>query len=428
MTEIVKDFPSFDGVLALKESGIKDIWVYLEGKYGIDRERLRGWFRREQERRNKNAEAVIAEDTSADSNPEKEFKAEKTMAFDDFGGVKSVSSKRILMMTEEQEKDVEYVLKAHGFNPSEWTVVNLISNFWEGLQKGGFNTTALYQSKLTVKPKSENKNITKEDVLAWYEEMGNTKALTFSEKEIVDSERMLLIPLADFHFGNGNNTHHMDDIVFQATKKLAQTDIDEIWIVNIGDLLHIDNYDGQTTAGTQVGTRGTIYNIWKTAVNELIYLISALRAQFKGVIRFSSVSGNHDRVNSFTAANALAFYFNHDEDILFDVDFEERKYYKYGNSTLGFAHGDIPNKNMQTVIQREAKHFYGETIFAYMFFGHLHHIFHQDKDGVIMYQLPSPTPVDEWHNQKAYTGSWRGTQMFLIDYQSGVEEIIYVAV
>lgn len=421
----VKDFPSFDGVLALKESGIKDIWVYLEGKYGIDRERLRGWFRREQERRNKNADAVMAEEVDETTISTPEMKAEKATSFDDDGNVKSISSKRIIMMTEEQEKDTDFVLRAHGFDPAEWVIVNLISNLWEGLQKGGAKTTAMYQSKLTVKPKSENKNITLEDIQEWYSELGLTKSLSSRIKvNKIQHERILLLPLADFHFGNGTLYEHVDNVIEAIISKLSTGDYDEVWMVNIGDLLHFDNYSGTTTAGTQVGARGKIFQAWKSAVQEVIQIIEAIKIYVP--VKFISVSGNHDKVNSYTAANAVALYFNADDDVEFDVEFEDRKYARYGNSVLGFAHGDIPNKNMQTVIQREARELYGETTHAYMFFGHLHHILHQDKDGVIMYQLPSPTPVDEWHNEKAYTGSWRGTQLFTLNMEYGIEEITYI--
>ncbi len=329
------------------------------------------------------------------------------------------------MMTEEQEKDTEFVLRAHGFDPAEWSIVNLISNLWEGLQKGGATTTAMYQSKLTVKPKTENKNITKEDVATWYSELGLKKSLSSKiQVSKTNYERILLLPLADFHFGNGTLFEHVDNIISTVVNKLATGDYDEVWIVNIEDLLHFDGYDGQTTAGTQVGARGKIYQAWKNAVQEVIQIISAIREHTN--VKFISVSGNHDRVNSFTAANAVALYFNDYDDVEFDVEFEERKYLRYGNSVLGFAHGDIPNKTMQTVIQREARELYGETTFAYMFFGHLHHIVHQDKDGVIMYQLPSPTPTDEWHTQKAYTGNWKGTQLFTLNAEFGVEEITYI--
>lgn len=43
----------------------------------------------------------------------------------------STTSSTTMQMTEEQAKDPEFVLRAHGFNPDDWDIVSARNNFWQ---------------------------------------------------------------------------------------------------------------------------------------------------------------------------------------------------------------------------------------------------------------------------------------------------------
>jgi hypothetical protein len=423
------DFPKYEAILKMKESGVKNVWVMLSEQTGINKEVLRAKFNREKSQRNAYESLLdvenIEDEVEAESEPTS--KIEEKYSYDSNGDISAVSSQRIIALSDEEKKSPDYVLEAHGFDPNLWVITNAINNYWGSPRPKDAGTRTLYQSKISIKPKSDKKEITQEDVSAWFSEIGMIKKLTHNgiiQKKQNGLGKMLLIPLADFHFGNKNPSSHMNDILAFVMEKFETESYDDIYIVNMGDILHVDGYSGQTTAGTQVGARGAYYDIWNEAVSSIIELIGSLKKL--APVHFSSICGNHDRVSSFTVANAVALYFNNDMDVSFDVSFEERKYFTYGSSVLGFLHGDIPAKNVSTLIQREAREMYGNSEYAYLFLGHLHHISVKDNDGVIVYQLPSPTPTDEWHEQQAYTGTWKGTQCFVIDSGYGVQEIWHI--
>ncbi|MCT3116249.1 helix-turn-helix domain-containing protein, partial [Leuconostoc lactis] len=74
----------------------------------------------------------------------------------------STTSSTTMQMTSEQAKDPEFVLRAHGFNPDDWDIVSARNNFWQqNSQENGL--IDLYQSKITVKPKSDDE-LTPQDI------------------------------------------------------------------------------------------------------------------------------------------------------------------------------------------------------------------------------------------------------------------------
>lgn len=425
-------FPSYEEVIELKESGIKDVWVYLSDKYGHNKDLLRARFNREKKRR-QDLEVMIDSDDSTDeksisstsnqgtSFQDMKFEGEEKMVYDDDGNVLSASSRRIIAMSNEEKKSPEYVLIAHGFDPELWVLSSAINNFWDAVRPDDLGTRKLYQSKITVKPKVEPNHITLEMIDQYFAEPKSAVKYRHVNKE--SSELTLIVPLTDPHFGN-DDVELTAERIFHLTKEVADRakgkNIGEIIIPAMGDILHFDNEHGSTTAGTPVGERGAYYKTWKIATDTVIEMVSMLRSV--APVRYIHISGNHDRVSSYTISKAVEYAYSNDTDVLFDTDFSERKYVEIGDNLFGFTHGDMNKKNLQTIMVREAREAYGRTENHYMLLGHLHHIASQDDGGVITMTLPSTTSTDFWHKKEGYLSSWRGTMCFLVDDIDGIVE------
>ena len=61
-------------------------------------------------------------------------------------------SDKLLRMSENQSKDVNYLLQAHGYDVNEWELINAKNNIWNVYSKED-KVQTLYSSKITVKPK-----------------------------------------------------------------------------------------------------------------------------------------------------------------------------------------------------------------------------------------------------------------------------------
>lgn len=418
-------YPTYEEVVELKKNETKNIWVYLSQKHNEDKESLRGWFRRESERRTKEAEEILLPIEEVDN----KTKVEESYSYDDKGKVKFVSSTRVIRMHEEDSKSVEFVLKAHGFNPNEWILVSCLNNYWQGLRPNDEGSATLYQSKITVKPKTEISEITFDDIESFFKNF-KSENTSFSDKIYFSkSKKKLIINIADAHFGNDTDGFSAKESIFKLVGEIKEKSkhllFEEIILINLGDLLHIDNYAGQTTSGTQVGERGSYYAIWEDALQTMIFAIDELKGISK--VKYVSISGNHDKVSSFSIGKAIEYYYKNDLNVSTDCDFQERKYIRIGNSIFGLAHGDLPSKNVPSILQREAREEYGKTKYAYMLLGHVHHVNITDKDGVIVSYLPSITPSDDWHKGQAYTGTWKGTFCYVVDDENGITDTWHIS-
>lgn len=424
------DYPTYEEILKMKEDGVKDVWVKLSQKYGKSKDSLRSWFNREREKRKAYETLLDTEELPEDSQvQEKRNIAEDDISYNDNGSLKYVSSVRLIKMHEENSKDSRFVLSAHGFNPDEWILINCKNNYWQGMRAKDAGSATLYQSKITVKPKNENESISIVQIENFFRDFKFEISKPLSPRKIGGySNKKLLINLADAHIGNYSDGFSAEQsirkLIDEVLVKSERMEFNEVILANLGDLLHIDNYAGQTTSGTQVGQRGNYPALWEEALKILIESIEKLKKISK--VRFISISGNHDKISSFTIAKSLEYFYKNDLMVETDCDFSERKYIQIGNSLFGFAHGDLPAKNIPSILQREAREMFGKTKYAYVLLGHIHHTNIIDKDGVIVTHLPSITPSDEWHKGQGYVGTWKGTLCYVIDEQDGISETWHI--
>ena len=106
----------------------------------------------------------------------------------------SWSSKRLMIMNEEQSKDSNFILNAHGFNPLEWQIVSLRNNIRQVISKQD-GVVTLYASFLTVKPIN---GLTKEQVEEFYKELIKKYPSPVVKKhDSVNDGVMLEIPIQD---------------------------------------------------------------------------------------------------------------------------------------------------------------------------------------------------------------------------------------
>ena len=112
----------------------------------------------------------------------------------------SWTSNMLLSMTEEQSKDSEYILKAHGFNSEKWQITSLRNSVRQVISKQD-GVITLYASYLTVKPISEN-GLSLSKIEKFFDNLDRNYSLpkiNIEQKVNYDGDSMLLIDIADLH-------------------------------------------------------------------------------------------------------------------------------------------------------------------------------------------------------------------------------------
>lgn len=347
------------------------------------------------------------------------------------------SSKRLLVMNDSESKNPDFILKAHGFEPSLWKIVSLRNNIRQVISKQD-GVVTLYASFLTVKPTTE---LTLSQINKFYDELiekdnrprinryTTTTAATNSNKVMVE------VPIVDLHFGKlsfsedvyepYNYNLAMDRfnyVIDDVIKNVTHLNIEKIIFPIGSDFFHIDNVNRTTTAGTQQDCDLSPQLIFKYGVECLIDGINKL-SQLAPVEVFC-VNGNHDFLTSYHAICSLWCYYHNNENVYVNRDTSPRKYIEYGNSLIGFAHGDKEKKRIEGIMQVEAREAWGRTIYKEFHLGHLHSEQVQETNGIIIRNLSSVTGTDLWHHNSGYVGAIKKSQTFVWDKEYGLKTII----
>lgn len=373
----------------------------------------------------------------------------------------SMSSSMLLKMTEEEAKNPEFILKAHGFDIDTWelascrnTVRQVVSKVVNQVDKDGklvdqytdkgkpvytTDVRTLYASYITVKPKKD-----KEISLAKIEEFFDRLDRNYSLPEIkrtkdyLNGDKMLLIDIADLHHnlqasmftsGDDYNCDIAEQLFFYVINDvLSRTknyDFDEIVFVLGGDLSTADYITNTTVKGTSQDNDLHYYEACERLYAMTIKAIDLLKDIAK--VNVILCVGNHDEVTCYKLAKYISAWFRDDERVNVDYTPLARKYYLYGKTLMCFAHDGKVNK-LPALIANEARQLWSQADTVEVFLQHLHteQVLMEDNN-IRIQRLPTISARSKWTSDKGYS-SKRQCKTFIFDKQDGLTDILYTPI
>jgi len=343
-------------------------------------------------------------------------------------------SDKLIRLSEEELKDVNFILKSHGYDSKEWELINAKNSMWNVSNKQeGLKT--LYSSKISVKPRVDT--ISLEEIQEHFENFTNNYKPRKVENSIINttSGKMLEIPIMDLHLGKlswnvetGENYdykiaeerffHAIDDII-QKTKCYKFEKI----IFPIGnDFVNFDNIEGNTTGGTRQDNDLRWQKVYLKAMEILVKAIDMLKEI--APVEVFYVAGNHDKTTSFYLTCYLNGFFRNNDKVDISLSPNVRKYIEFGKVLIGYTHGNLEKKRINGLMQIEAREAWGRTRFHEFHLGHLHSEQTKEENGIIIRNISSITSGDAWHHESGYVGAIRKAQAFIWDKEYGLESII----
>ena len=214
------------------------------------------------------------------------------------------------------------------------------------------------------------------------------------------------------------------DLLLQKTNELLEDivkyNIEKI-IVPVGsDFFHIDTLGGTTTKGTPQDCDGTFIQIMVEGQQLMVEFIDILRQVAD--VEVLLTAGNHDFKLSHVLLQYLGAYYRECEDVNVIKCHQFRQYFKYGNTLMGFTHGDSTKlQDLPFLMARESADLWSQTEHRAFFTGHLHHEMVKDYKGVKVFQMPSLSGSDRWHHNNGYEGSTRSLHAYVIHPTSGIK-------
>lgn len=314
------------------------------------------------------------------------------------------SSTVLCKLSDEQLKDPDYILKVHGYDSNSWELTSAKQTIWNNSLDN-----ELYSSKITVKPRvgfnwnEDNiKNIF--DRLKKHTEFNVSDYMTVVgiNEEIPAQDKMLLIGIADLHYGllardNLSEEYNMkiakerfNDIISDVIKRKSNDKSIEKVVLLIGnDFLSADNVQGTTSRHfTQQDQETNWYEIIESATEMLIEEIDKLRFFFPSV-EVVNVKGNHDEMSTFGIMQTLNAYYRGHKAITINTSCKFRQYIRYGTSLIGLSHNERV-QNVSKIMAAETGVDWGECKYKCFLMGHLHSRKEIGDDyGVDIYRLPS---------------------------------------
>lgn len=305
----------------------------------------------------------------------------------------SQSSSTTLQMTSEQAKDPDFVLRAHGFDPSEWDIISARNNFWQqNSQDNGL--IDLYQSKITVKPRKDN------SIQMAIERLTHEVKPLHVESHIDPSrQNNLVIPLADLHFGILKIDHIQDKIA--ELLDIISLGYKTIVIEEIGDTLHSDKINSTETVS---GTILEDVNMPNAIDEAMMFMETIVTEALKHAnsVYIKSVGGNHDFDMSYMF---MLWVKEHFKQAKVDVNNNYRTAYLLDHVLVSIQHGDVNKRIPGQILATEHKHMWGVASTVEIHTGHLHFDKTIDENGVILRQFSTPKPTDKWEKKNAFVGS-----------------------
>lgn len=315
----------------------------------------------------------------------------------------SQSSSTTLQMTSEQAKDPDFVLRAHGFEPSEWDIISARNNFWQqNSQENGL--IDLYQSKITVKPKAKALSI--DNVLSTF----NREIKPVKVHNIVKGENSILVALFDMHFGItrlSDLASHLEQIA-----DILKKGYKNVEIIIGGDVLHSDFLiKTQTASNTQLDHVEMI-----RAVEEAESFFSSLlelSLKYGKRVEVKAVSGNHDTDSQYMFVWGLSKKF---PQVAFEnVLNNKRLAFQFDKIGVMVAHGNLALKRLPMLFANEYSDIWSSSTYRLIASGHFHTEKIQDVDGVVMHQFGTVKPNDPYEVANGYTVGRKHLQLLEFD-------------
>lgn len=326
----------------------------------------------------------------------------------------SHKSDKLVRMSAEQSKDVDYLLSAHGFNKETWELVNAKNNIWNVYSKQD-GIQSLYSSKITVKPRSSG-GFDLDKLIA---SLDKIKPIIVEKQNLTDASKLLEIPLYDMHFGVSDIEYyqpHLKEIVY----KIKSRKWDKILFVIGQDLLHNDNFKGQTANGTMI-EKVNMEKAFNDALTFYTTLIKEAMPQANN-IECIYVKGNHDESISYGFFRTLGATF---PQVNFESSMKQRKAFTWENVFIGLTHGDKgANRLFENYITEYGK-LIAKADIREIHSGHIHVEKSKNQFGIMQRTLATANKTDDWHEDNGFVGAEKRFQLF--EYSpSSLDAIYYI--
>jgi hypothetical protein len=227
------------------------------------------------------------------------------------------------------------------------------------------------------------------------------------------ADHEVAIVLGDPHFGMLSwDKETGDDWDIDIARKVHSNAIREalritppssrLLLINLGDAVHADGNNSQTTAGTRVDTDSR----WPKVVR--IFVETMNLAITEGLQKHTHVEvvnnrGNHDDLTSLVIQMLLEERWRNNPRVTIAPNLQMIWYHRFGRNLIASTHGDkAAMAKLPSIVAQDARKMWGDTDRAHVYCGHVHHHKAQEFPGIEIEYFSTLAPKDAWHANSGY--------------------------
>lgn len=320
---------------------------------------------------------------------------------------------RVLTARSANITSLDELLKYSKVDLSKWQVSRHIINTWE-VTTGEGKTYTNYQVKAWLEAK---KTETIDDIIESFRKQAENYSPKYPQfiRKKQDDGVLLELSIPDFHLGQlswGKETGRENydvkiaySLFIDATEYLidrtSQFNIDRIFFPIGNDFFNVNSAMNTTFAGTLQDEDCR----WQKSFTY------GREMAVEAVDRMSSVAdvtvvvipGNHDYEKSFYLGEALKAWYRNCKNVTVDNSPMIKKYYDYGNTLIGYTHGDkMKHNDLPLIMATDVPDKWAKTKYREFHVGHLHRKSMNEFRQVRVEVLSSLAPISAWAANAGY--------------------------
>ena len=333
------------------------------------------------------------------------------------GDKTSEISEKLYKIDEDDLLDTESMMMIHGYDPSEWTLVDSSCT----IKQNTINT------RIKVRP-STLPHINTDKLAKAIREALNDITVEEHDYKMPVNKDTAFVTAFDIHYGKKfrhmNHTKTKDDVlhaVHEIARHLRMTKPREIVLPLGQDFFNSGTTTHTTTKGTPQIDSLEWYEMYSQGVSLAVSMIEILRTV--SPVRVIHSRGNHDEMLTYTMVSEIKRKYENVDDIIVELTNDTRTYTELDNVLVGVSH-NYEERDLSTNMQTEARESWGRCEHHYWLTGHLHHLEMMEKNGVTIFKCPSMAFTDEFHERHGYTDARRAMACFTFN-REGLKEIYF---
>lgn len=373
-------------------------------------------------------EKHLSRSKNAQANPDGASKSKESLTLEATDKAQTITSVSATVRT------LDDALKTANVNLMEWEVEKHTINKWDaarGAKSDQWDAIELWQVKVWLRRRKQAVFIDPLQSLIDEIKKAGPKVSKATPKVSGKDAHLLVLGLFDAHFGKlawaaetGNDYDlHIAESVFSNAfddlmSRISGYNVESI-VLPIGqDFFHTDNPQNATVNGTPQDVDGRRAKMFNIGVRAMMRCIDA--AVNVAPVKILYSPGNHDRETSWYLVRVLEAYYHADKRVTVDSAPTTRKYITYGDTLIGFDHGDtIKPDKLPNIMAVEMREEWGKAKYTEWLTGHYHKVKEQQftsadtHGGTVVRTLPSLSGTDAWHYRNGFVHGRRAAEAYL---------------